>query len=241
MEIIIYYLLVASILALAYYIRGMSGYGSGLLAIPALALFMPLESVIPAIAVLDLLAALAHAIHYRRKVVWRELTLLIPIAILGMALGITMFGFIDIESLKPWLGMFIIGYAVYSLFPASSELVSRYWSIPLISTAGITDSLLGTGGPFYVIYLRIRQLDIDKFVATIAMTFMLVTAIRVGAYSLTGFYSADMLGMILLAIPIMAIFLYLGIHTHHHLTARQFRHLIAILLLTAGMALLLRT
>lgn len=235
------YIYIIAVLAIAYYIRGISGYGSGLLAIPSLALFMPLEQVVPFIAVLDFLAALAHGLHYRKQVNWSELRLLIPISMIGMGLGLIIFNHIDTESLKPWLGGFIILYAAYSLLRISQHSAGRIWSLPLITTGGIVDTLFGTGGPFYVIYLRFRQMDKTNFVATIAMSFILTTGMRVSGYGIAGFYPQPLLHMIVVALPIMGLFLFLGIRSHQRISNRQFSYLLAILLLTAGVSLFLRS
>jgi len=234
------YIIAIGILAIAYYIRGISGYGSGLLAIPSLALFMPLEQVVPFIAVLDFLAALTHGLHYRKLVNWRELLVLIPIAIMGMGIGLMVFSLTDTESLKPGLGIFIILYAIYSLLHIPQSSATRIWSVPLVTTGGIVDTLFGTGGPFYVIYLRFRKMDKTRFVATIAMTFMIATGIRVSGYGMAGFYPQELLEMILLAIPIMILFLYLGVRTHHHLSSRQFSYILSALLIIAGISLLVK-
>mgnify|MGYP001619021539 FL=1 len=48
-----------AILLLAYFIRGISGFGSGLIAVPLLAHFLPLQFVVPLVLVLDFSASLA--------------------------------------------------------------------------------------------------------------------------------------------------------------------------------------
>ena len=238
MELSTQALLAFGILALAYYIRGISGYGSGLLAIPTLALFMPLGQIVPVIAVLDFLAALTQGLRYHKLVNWQELGLLVPIATLGMGLGLLLLNHIDGETLKPWLGAFISIYAIYTLLPQTQQRISARWSMPLSTTGGMVDTLFGTGGPFFVIYLRLRQLDKTVFVATIAMTFMLNLFIRIGAYGVAGFYTVDMLLLILAGLPIMLLAMILGMRTHHRISAQQFRVIIAMLLIVSGIGLL---
>jgi uncharacterized membrane protein YfcA len=234
------YLLVGAILLVSYYIRGIAGYGSGLLAIPMLALFLPLELVVPYVGALDYLASLGHGLHYRRSVHWKEIVVILPVAVLGMGFALYLFTNTDREALKVWLGGFIILYAIYSLLPAPQMKGSRLWVLPFAATGGVVDTLFGTGGPFYVIYLRMRQLGKTPFVATIAMAFMINTGIRLLGYLLVGFYSLKILLMILASLPLVFVGMRLGMHTHNRLSAQQFTWVIAGLLILAGLALLLR-
>lgn len=235
------YLLIGSILLVSYFIRGIAGYGSGLLAIPLLALFLPLELVVPYVGFLDFLASLGHGLHYRRSVHWKEITVILPVAVAGMSFALYLFTNMDRESLKVWLGGFIILYAIYSILPAPQLKGPRLWVIPFATTGGIVDTLFGTGGPFYVIYLRMRQLDKTAFVATIAMAFMINTGIRLLGYLFVGLYSLKILLMILASLPVVFIGMRLGMRTHNRLSAQQFSQVIATLLVLAGLALLFHT
>jgi uncharacterized membrane protein YfcA len=68
-----YYPLAAAILLGAYFIRGITGFGSGLIAIPLLAHFLPLSFVVPMMLVLDLVASVALTRHTRLQVHWDEI------------------------------------------------------------------------------------------------------------------------------------------------------------------------
>lgn len=235
-----HYLLVFAILLVSYYIRGIAGYGSGLLAIPTLALFLPLEVVVPYVGALDYLASLGHGIHHRRSVQWRELAVILPVSVVGMGLALYLFTTTDWEALKGWLGGFVILYAIYSLLPLPQMKGSRLWALPFAAIGGAVDTLFGTGGPFYVIYLCLRQLDQTRFVATIAMAFMIATGIRLLGYGIAGFYNLQILMMVIASLPLVMLGMHLGMRTHSTLSARQFSWVIAALLVLAGLALLLR-
>ncbi len=47
----------AAILLSAYFIRGITGFGSGLISVPLLALFLPLKFVVPLVLLLDFTAS----------------------------------------------------------------------------------------------------------------------------------------------------------------------------------------
>ena len=55
----------AAVLLVAYFVRGISGFGSGLIAVPLLALRFPLPQVVPFMLVADFAAsALVGGLHF---------------------------------------------------------------------------------------------------------------------------------------------------------------------------------
>ena len=123
------------IIFVAYVIKGLSGFGSGLVAIPLLAFFLPLPFIVPVLALVSYTGTVYQSFTYRSDVVWRDLWPLLPFS----------------------LGIFIFCYAVYSLLPHVFKSGSRWWAVAAWSSAGLIGALFGTFGPFYVLYLKMRQ------------------------------------------------------------------------------------
>jgi uncharacterized membrane protein YfcA len=231
----------AAILGLAFFIRGIAGFGSGLVAIPLLALFLPLTVVVPAIALLDYAAAAMHGIHHRERIVWRDLLPLLPFTLAGSLTALYLLHRVDTAYLNNALGAFILVYALYSLSGiAPHQRHSRGWAIPFGGIGGLISTLFGTGGPFYVIYLHLRALDKQAFRATVAAIFMIDGAIRIAGYAVTGLVGGDILLLVLAGLPVMLLAMYAGGHVHTSISQRAFSRLISLLLVGSGLALLLR-
>lgn len=229
------------ILVAAYFIRGIAGFGSGLVAIPLLALMLPLPVVVPMIGLLDYLASVGHGVKHRERILWRELLPLLPFSAAGVVLALYIFKSVDAVLLSRWLGGFIILYAIYTLSGVAPPRVgSRLWAMPAGGLGGLIGTLFGTGGPLYVIYLKLRGLDKAAFRATIAMIFVLDGAGRITGFLVTGFYSLNVVLLVAAGLPIMLISMYLGGHIHANISQRAFQRTISILLLGSGSALLLR-
>ena len=81
------YLAAFFIILLAYFLRGITGFGSGLIAIPLLAHFLPLTFVVPLILVVDFVASLALSYHMKLQVRWDEIRWLLPTTVIGMLIG----------------------------------------------------------------------------------------------------------------------------------------------------------
>lgn len=231
----------AAVLVVAYVVRGITGFGSALVAVPLLALILPLRVVVPTIVLLDYLASLSHGVHHRKAVRWAEVASILPPALLGLATALYIFQKADAELLRQALGVFVLGYALYSLLvPQGTGLGSRLWAGPLGFFAGLIGTLFGTGGPFTVIYLGLRGLTKNHFRGTIAVIFLLDGGSRVLGYIGSGFYGSHNLWLIAAGLPIMAAALFAGGHIHTRITPQGFKRAVAFVLIGSGLALLLR-
>jgi len=229
------------IIILAFLIRGVAGFGSGLVAIPLLALLFPLPMVVPVVGLLDYIAASSHGMKHRKSISWRNIIPLLPFTLLGIVSALYLFRTLDAHLLRKALGVFILLFAGYTLLNRAQGLQgSRYWAIPGGFLGGFISALFGTGGPFYVIYLRLRDLDKQVFRATAAAIFLIDGSSRIVGYFLSGFYSLELLLLVAVAVPVMGLGLYIDEHIHTSLSQRDFQRGISLLLIGSGLALLVQ-
>lgn len=233
-------LLALGILVLAYVVRGITGFGSGLVAIPLLALMLPITVVVPMIGLLDYTASLSHGVSHRRSIQWREIFPLLPFTLIGVLSALYIFKTVDGELLKEILGGFILLYAIYSIVGKNPHgRLSRKWSFIGGGFGGLVGTLFGTGGPFYVIYLQLRGLDKTAFRATIATIFMLDGATRIIGYLISGIYTIETIVLVAASLPVMALAMYVGGHIHTNISPESFKRAIGLVLLVSGGALLI--
>ena len=231
----------ALVITAAYFVRGLAGFGSGLIAIPLLALMLPLTVAVPVIVLLDYLASSSHGIRHSERIQWRDLLPLLPFSFVGVVVAIYLFSRVDAVLLSKGLGVFVILFAVYTLSGlAPRHNGGRLWAIPAGGFGGLIGTLFGTGGPFYVIYLKLRGLEKSDFRATFAMIFLLDGAVRLVGYLFSGFYNLDSLLFVAISVPLMMIGMYLGGHVHANISQLAFQRTISVLLIGSGIALLLK-
>ncbi len=233
-------LLAAPIVLLAYLVRGICGFGSGLIAIPILSLVLPLQVAVPLVVMLDYLASAGHGVSQRQSIRWKEIGRLIVPALFGVAGGLLIFHRVDADLLTRVLGGFVFCYALYALWGPQIPRVSGWWSIPAALSGGAVGTLFGTGGPFYVTYLKARELDKNAFRATFASIFLLDGAARVAGYVMTAVVDIRLLSLLALSLPIMILGMLLGGKIHTGLSPEIFSRGISLLLLISGATLMLR-
>jgi uncharacterized membrane protein YfcA len=205
------------VLLLAYWVRGMAGFGSGLIAVPLLTLAWPVTVVVPLVVALDYIGSASQGIRNVDEVSWREQLVLIPFMVAGVALGLWVLRAVSTEL-------------------RGSRVAATYCGF----LGGLVGTLFGTGGPFYVIYLNLRGLARPAFRATFAMNFLIDGGVRLGAFAAAGLFGRQTLGYLLAALPIAGAGLYVGGRIQTGLSPRAFQIVIRLLLLVSGVALLLK-
>ncbi|WP_052761283.1 sulfite exporter TauE/SafE family protein [Sedimenticola thiotaurini] len=229
------------VVAIAYLIRGVAGFGSGLIAIPLLALILPLSVVVPVIALLDLLASVSHGFGNRRDIGWLEIFTLLPFSLLGIGIAIYLFKTVDPDLLSTGLALFIILYSLYNLVSENMPTdFSRLWAMPWGAAGGMINALFGTGGPFYVIYLKLRGLGKDELRATIATILLFDGIGRVAGYAMGDFFNETALILVAAGLPLAALALFVGGHIQTGMSQKAFQRAISALLLVSGIALLIK-
>lgn len=231
----------ALVLVIAYIVRGIAGFGSGLIAIPVLTLMLPISIVVPLVVLLDYLASLSQGLKNREDIRWKELLPLIPFSLAGVVVALFFLTKSDALILTKALGVFIILYAFYTLSGYTPKSgASKGWGVLAGFSGGLIGTLFGTGGPLYVTYFKARGLEKTAFRTTMAVTFLMDGAGRLVGYASTGFFNKDFFILIAATLPVMAVSLYIGGHVHTKVTQLQFQRGISVLLILSGSVLLLK-
>lgn len=232
----------AAILLAAYFIRGITGFGSGLISVPLLALFLPLKFVVPLILLLDFTASVVIGGLHFKQVNWREIGILIPFGVIGVVFGTHLLVSLPPAPMLIALAVFIFAFALRSLLNLhGNKLVSRLWAAPAALTGGTVGGLFGTGGPPYVIYLTHRIRDKSDLRATLSALFFTEGLTRIVSFLVAGLLlSSQVWVAYFAALPIMLGALYLGGRVHVGLSQSNMTRLVGGLLLLSSFALLFK-
>ncbi len=229
------------IIFLAYTVKGLSGFGSGLIAMPFLAMIYPITFIVPVLGLLSYSGTIMQSIQLYKQVAWREMLPLMPFAVLGISFAVWVLVNINQQTLVLYLGLFILSYSIYSLLNLPDPRGGRKWAIVAGSFGGMVSALFGTGGPFYVVYLKMYALEKSVFRATIAMIFLLDGGVRIIGYTVNGLYTTQVLWMLLILFPVLLLGLYIGNHLHLKIKQDRFNQIIGVLLFCSGLALIYKS
>jgi uncharacterized membrane protein YfcA len=230
------------VLTLAYFIRGISGFGSGLVAVPLLAMVFPLPLVVPTILLLDFTASLVLGGLNLKHVRWDEVKPLIPFGVIGVVLGTTLLINMPRTPLLIGLGVFVLVFAIRNLLNLHGDKpVSRWWALPASLTGGTIGALFGTGGPPYVIYLAHRLREKGQLRATLSGLFFLEGLMRIASFITAGLLlNTQVWKGYGFGLPVALLALYGGSHVHTGLSQSQVMRMIGGLLLLSSLSLFVK-
>lgn len=229
-----------AIIFTAYFIRGITGFGSGLIAVPLLAHFLPLTFVVPFIMLLDLTAALILGGYDKKHICWDEIKPIIPATLLGVILGVTLLTNLPREPLLTALGIFVMVFGLRNLLNIHGDKpIARTWAYPAGFSGGLIGALFNTGGPPYVIYFSHRIRNKTEFRATLSGIFLLDSTFRMLMFLIAGLlFQENLLIALLIALPVMGIGLFAGNKVHLGISPTHLMMLIGLLLIGSGGSLL---
>ena len=121
--------LLAAIAFAGALIFGITGFGAALLTIPLATHFVPLKFALALFVLADIAAALSVGLENPRNAVRAEWTRLVPMILAGTALGVTLLVNLPRDTGMLLLGLFVLGFGVYTLLPhGRSRVIAPGWA-----------------------------------------------------------------------------------------------------------------
>lgn len=229
-------------LVVGYTIFGIAGFGAALLVAPILAHVMPVAAIVPMLAMLDMVAAGVGGFRLSDKIAKRELAWLAPLMVIGSITGVRLLLTLPPQIMMLALGIFCVGYAVYSLLsPAARQHISQFWVLPFGLVGGVFSSMFATGGPIYAAYLSRRVDDKDAIRATVTTLIGLATITRVTLFLIAGVYTdLTLVAMAAALAPAMLLGTWLGHTITLRLSREKFLRMLYALMIASGSSLIIR-
>ncbi|MBU0588363.1 MAG: sulfite exporter TauE/SafE family protein [Gammaproteobacteria bacterium] len=226
----------------AYIVFGMVGFGSTLIAAPVLAHVLPVTTVIPSIAMTDLVAAWSNGLRLSKDVAKPELIRLAAALLIGSSIGAWLLFTLPIKHLMTMLGVFVMLYALNGLRhhePKPPLTLNWAWFYGVVG--GTFSTLFGAGGWVFSIYLFRRLDDPQQIRATQNAILMCSSFMRVAVFAVAGrLFDPALLWLVLMLVPAMALGLYVGHRISLRLDRQRFMQMVNTVLLITGSSLVLR-
>lgn len=235
------YIFAGLVLLFASILQGISGFGSGLVAVPLLALWFPLTILTPTLSIINVvMAALIYwrNRHAARPSQWK--VLLFAGVSCSLLAGILLTS-INEQGLKLAIGLIIITVAL--LLMLGKQLPTAQHNIGYCSVgsiAGILNGLTTLGGPPIVLFLANARMAKTEFRATLSLFFLCIGIANVCNFSVQQLYQRDHLYLTLMLVPCAIIGASLGQRLQNRVSEHRFRQFTLTLMLASGVVITLQ-
>jgi uncharacterized protein len=231
---------VVGVVFVATLIRSAFGFGEALIAVPLLAMWIPLRTAAPLAVLLSITIAAIIVIQDWREVHVRSAGWLLVCTVFGIPLGLMLLMCSEQQWVKLILALVIVLFAVYSLSrPHLPQLQtdSKRWLAICGFFAGVLGGAYGMNGPPLAIYGTMRGWSPQQFRATLQGYFLPASLLGMGGYLLKGLWSHECTHYFLITLPAAIPAIWLGRVANHRLPTEQFRKYVYAGLIIIGVVL----
>lgn len=222
-------------------VRSSFGFGEALIAVPLLALIMPVEQAAPLAVLVSITVATVILLQDWRLVHLRSTGWLVGFTLAGIPLGLVLLRTVSEPIVKAILAAIIIAFSGYSLAGRHSrELKDDRFAWFFGFNAGVLGGAYGMNGPPLAIYGALRRWTPEYFRATLQAYFFPASIAGMAGYALAGLWTPAVNHFYFVSLPGVVIATFLGRSLNRRMVTRQFIAYVYAGLIAIGVVLLLQ-
>lgn len=232
---------VLAVLFLATFVRSAFGFGEALIAVPLLALIMPVEVAAPVAVLISVTVAIVVLAQDWRHVHVRSAGWLVLSTLAGTPLGLLLLTRMDSAIVKACLGAIIMAFSIYSLLKRHRAALKDDRSAWVFGfAAGVLGGAYGMNGPPLVMYGTLRRWTPQHFRATLQGYFLPASLMALAGYALAGLWKPLVTRYYLMALPVVIVAIFLGRLANGRMDGQTFLRLVHVGLVVVGGLLVLQ-
>ncbi|MBC7386080.1 MAG: sulfite exporter TauE/SafE family protein [Cryobacterium sp.] len=244
------------IVFLSNIVEACAGFGATLLAIIFGAQFFSIEELVPILVPLNLVLNTVIVIRHPAEINRPQLlNRILPLAALGMPIGIFLFESAPSRLLKVGFGCIVVVLGlveicrstvlkkndVASTQPSAEKPLSAGASAFFLIAGGIMQGLYASGGPFVVYYASRMIPNKGQFRTTLALLWGVLNMILIFTLTIGGKLNFSTLRTSFYLLPCVLLGTFIGIKVHNLVSEKHFRRIVYALLVVAGSSLAIRS
>lgn len=234
---------VVSVVFVATLIRSSFGFGEALVAVPLLAMRIPVTIAAPLAVMVSIVVATVVVAQDWRHVELRSASGLILSSLPGIPVGILLLARGNEHVVKSLLGILIAAFSIYSLAarkPRHLPADHRGFLMGCGFLAGVLGGAYGMNGPPLAIYGALRGWPPQHFRATLQGYFLPASLLGLAGYAAAGLWNAAITRYFLLSLPAVAVAILLGRAINHRLSGHGFFRFVYAGLIVIGCVLIVQ-
>ena len=229
------YFWVCVVLFAAGITHGISGFGSVLLSVPLLAIFLDIKVVIPLANLAAVLMTVLVFVQLRHQFDWKKICALIVGAVPGIAVGVFFLKHVNRSVIHWLLGVILIAFSLYSYFlQPSGKNIRSGWAYLFGFLSGCLGGAFSTSGPPVIVYTALKNWSKDQIKVTLQGFFFLSGLLIAISHAFGGMVTSSMMRFFAAALPGMILGTYLGARFYGRIREEDYRRIVLLLLVCLG-------
>lgn len=234
-------LIVIAIVAFAFFVQSLLGFGGGLVAIPLLSLFLPVSDVVTMMIAYQFSMGLL-IFKTAKQTMWQSIIDMLPAMVIGVCVGLFLLVYVPADGLRIILAIYIVIHLLRSntkIDPLKRfiEVGGKYIAGFL---GGILQGTIGSGGPAFILYIKEKAPNSAQFRATVIAILFLSNIPRIAGVLSLDLVTPQIINLALMAYPGFLLALYLGQKFHDQIPQKIFFRGVEVILACAAVSLLVK-
>lgn len=235
------YLIIAAIIFGGSLVQGLAGFGFALVAMPLLALMLPMKELVPLVALSGTFLTLVLFLYLRKSFSLKKILPLLAGAVVGIPAGVFLLTRVDEKFIKLLLAGILL---IYSLLSLSGRLrprdLSHRWGYLAGFFSGLLGGAINSNGPPVIVYSSLQKWSPDEVKVTLQSFFMASGIMIVTSHGISGIITMKVIRLWGMAIPVILAGIYVGMEFYSRIDRDLFRKTVLVLLLSLAVMLLLQ-
>ncbi|MBO4888938.1 MAG: sulfite exporter TauE/SafE family protein [Firmicutes bacterium] len=227
------------IAAFAVFVQSVAGFGGTLISMPLGIILVGIGTAKPVLTILAWLTGLLMALSGLKHIDWKEFGKMTGIMMIGVLLGILVFGSVKMNYLLVLYGAIIVIIGCWKLFVKNQKDPKPLWQWVSLSLAGLMQGMFVSGGSFLVIYATSRIKDKQVFRATVNAVWAVLNTVLIISYALDGMLGRDVLSLSAICVIPTLLAIWGANAAAKHINQSLFLKITYLVLIASGAVLLI--
>lgn len=225
----------------AGFIQGLSGFGSVLLSLPLLAIFLDVRTAIPLVGLYGVALTVFLLVQLRQHWDWRKLYPLCAGSVPGAPVGVWLLNRLDAQIIQWIVGVVLILYALYSLLmkPVAREF-ARIWAYIAGFLAGCLGGAISASGPPVIVYTSLQPWSKDQIKVTLQGFFVISGLVVIVSQTVGGLMTEKVIIFFLASLPVLIFGTWIGSLLYGRVKDESYRRIMLVILGLLGLFMLIK-
>jgi uncharacterized protein len=238
LDALVWILLIAFLAGL---IQGVTGFGSVLLSLPLVMLWLDVRTAVPVTTLFGAVLTIGLLVPLRGHLDWRKILPLLLGSLPGIPLGVMLLVHLEALWIQRFIGLILLLYSLWGFFtPSRTRELRGAWPYGFGFLGGLMGGAVSASGPPVIVYATLQPWSKDALKATLQGFFLFSGIVTIFFQAREGLLTGPVLRIFLFSIAPILTGVWLGHVLYGKLGEHSYRQLVLAMLGVLGVFTLVR-